>query len=135
MLSEKKILNGTNKHNPLPPFKLNGRSLSCLGKFFTAILNERLCRFSAEALLMNGNQFGFRKSCSTTDSIFTLFSFFEILKRKKKKTVLCLCRLRKGFWHGMERCTMIQITIESHKWQNVYYYSKYVHRCKIMHNL
>jgi hypothetical protein len=23
---------------------------------------------------------------------------------------------------------MVQITIESHKWQNVYYYSKYVHR-------
>jgi hypothetical protein len=24
---------------------------------------------------------------------------------------------------------MVQITIESHKWQNIYYYSKYVHRC------
>jgi hypothetical protein len=48
---------------------------------------------------------------------------------------LCLCRLRKCFWHGMERCTMVQITIESHKWQNVYYYSKYVQRCKIMYNL
>jgi hypothetical protein len=33
---------------------------------------------------MNENQFGFRKSYTTTDSFFTLFSFFEILKRKKK---------------------------------------------------
>ena len=127
-----------NKGNPLDPKNFRPIIiLSCLGKLFTAILNERLCRFSEEALLMNENQFGFRKSYSTTDSFFTLFSFFEILKRRKKKekTVLCLCRLRKGFWHGMERCTMVQITIESHKWQDVYYYSKYVHRCKIMYNL
>jgi hypothetical protein len=27
VLSEKKILNETKKHNPLPPFKVNGRSL------------------------------------------------------------------------------------------------------------
>ena len=25
---------------------------------------------------------------------------------------------------------MVQITIELHKWQNVYYYSKYVHNVK-----
>jgi hypothetical protein len=31
------------------------------------------------------NQCGFRKGYSTTDNPFTLFSFFEILKRKKKK--------------------------------------------------
>jgi hypothetical protein len=87
-----------NKGNPLDPKNFHPITiLSCLGKLFTAILNERLCRFSEEALLMKENQFGFRKSYSTTDSIFTLFSFFEILKRKKKKTVLCLCRLRKGF--------------------------------------
>ena len=87
-----------NKGNPLDPKNFRPITiLSCLGKLFTAILNERLCRFSEEALLMNENQFGFRKSYSTTDSFFTLFSFFEILKRKKEKTVLCLCRLRKGF--------------------------------------
>ena len=41
--------------------------------------------FSEEVFLLEENQFGFRKSYSTTDSIFTLFSFFEILKSKKKK--------------------------------------------------
>ena len=119
-----------NKGNPLDPKNFRPITiLSCLGKLFTAILNERLCRFSEEALLMNENQFGFRKSYSTTDSFFHIIFVFWDLKKKKEKTVLCLCRLRKGFWHGMERCIMVQITIESHKWQNVYYYSKYVHRC------
>ena len=28
VLSEKKIVNETKNHNPLPPFKLNGRSLT-----------------------------------------------------------------------------------------------------------
>ena len=70
---------------------------SCLGKLFTAILNKRLGRFSEEAILMNENQFGFRKSYSTTDSIFTLFSFFEILKRKKKKLFCAFVDFEKAF--------------------------------------
>jgi len=46
------------------------------------------------------------------------FIFFFILK-KKRNTVLCLCRLREGVRQGMERCAVAQITIESHKWPNV----------------
>ena len=110
-----------NKGNPLDPKNFRPITiLSCLGKLFTAILNERLYRFSEEDLLMNENQFGFRKSYSTTDSFFYIIFIFWDLKNKKETSVLCLCRLRKGFWHSMERCTMVQITIESHKWQNVY---------------
>ena len=30
VLSEKKILNETKNHNPHPPFKLNGQSLTCI---------------------------------------------------------------------------------------------------------
>jgi hypothetical protein len=44
--------------------------------------------FSEEYFLLEENQFGFRKSYSTTDSIFTLFSFFEILKSIKKKLLV-----------------------------------------------
>lgn len=87
-----------NKGNPLDPKNFRPITiLSCLGKLFTAILNERLCRFSEEALLMNENQFGFRKSYSTTDSFFTLFSFFEILKRKKKKLFCAFVDFEKAF--------------------------------------
>jgi hypothetical protein len=48
--------------------------------FLTDILNERLRVFSEEVFLLEENQFGFKKSYSTTDSILTLFSFFIILK-------------------------------------------------------
>jgi hypothetical protein len=68
--------------------------LSCLGKLFTAILNERLRRSSEEAFLLNENHIGFRTSYSTTDSIY-----------------VCPWRLLESFWHGMERCTMVHITL------------------------
>ncbi len=35
--------------------------LSCLGKLFTSIINNRLCSFLETFLLLNENQFGFRK--------------------------------------------------------------------------
>ena len=58
--------------------------LSCLGKLFTSILNNRLTEFSDEFEIIKENQCGFRQKYCTIDSIFTLFSFFQILKYKKK---------------------------------------------------
>lgn len=87
-----------NKGNPLDPKNFRPITiLSCLGKLFTAILNERLRVFSEEVFLLEENQFGFRKSYSTTDSIFTLFSFFEILKSKKKKLFCAFVDFEKAF--------------------------------------
>ena len=64
--------------------------LSCMGKLFTCILNVRLTSFLEEFLLLNENQFGFRKGYSTVDGIFVLHLLFELMKKKKKKTFLCL---------------------------------------------
>ena len=63
-----------NKGNPLDPKNFRPITiLSCLGKLFTAILNERLCRFSEEALLMNEK----RKNCfvplSTSKRLLTRY--------------------------------------------------------------
>jgi hypothetical protein len=59
-----------NKGNPIDPKNFRPITiLSCLGKLFTAILNERLRVFSEEGFLLDENQFGFRKSYSTADSI------------------------------------------------------------------
>ena len=60
-----------NKSNPLYPKNFRPITiLSCLGKLLTAILNESLRVFS-EVLLLEEIQFGFGKSYSTIDSIFT----------------------------------------------------------------
>jgi hypothetical protein len=85
-----------NKGNPLDPKIFRPITiLSCLGKLFTAILDERLRVFSEEVVLLEENQFGFRKSYSTRDSIFTLFSFFEILKVKRRNYFVRLSTLRR----------------------------------------
>ena len=56
--------------------------LSCLGKLFTAVLNDRLCSFLEDNNLLNENQAGFRKHHSTTDHIFTrLLSCLSMKKR------------------------------------------------------
>ena len=59
--------------------------LSCLGKLFTAVLNDRLNAFLADNNILLENQAGFRKHYSTTDHIFVLQSLFELLKLKKKR--------------------------------------------------
>ena len=71
--------------------------LSCLGKLFTAVLNDRLCSFLEDNNLLNENQAGFRKHHSTTDHIFTLYSLIELLKHGKKKLFCCFVDFSKAF--------------------------------------
>lgn len=59
--------------------------LSCLGKLFTSVLNDRLTKFLNNNEILQENQAGFRKGYETTDHIFVLNSLLEILKSKKQK--------------------------------------------------
>ena len=68
--------------------------LSCLGKLFTSILNDKLNTFSEEFKVLSESQCGFRKQYSTIDNIFILYSFFECLKSKNKKI---FCAFEKAF--------------------------------------
>lgn len=70
--------------------------LSCLGKLFTAVLNERLNVFLADNNILLENQAGFRKHYSTTDHIFVLQSLFELLKLQKKNCTVPLSTSQKN---------------------------------------
>ncbi len=59
--------------------------LSCLGKVFTAVLNERVNIFLDTNNILKENQAGFRAKYSTTDHIFTLKFLIDKLRAKKKK--------------------------------------------------
>ena len=78
----------------IPIFKNNGSLndpanyrgitlLSCLGKLFTSIINNRLCK----VVHINENQAGIRQHHSTLDHIFTLKSLIDIYFKKKKNCV------------------------------------------------
>ena len=71
--------------------------LSCLGKLFTAVLSERLTKYSDDFFILNENQCGFRKGYSTLDNLFVLFNFFEILKNKKNKMFCAFIDFEKAF--------------------------------------
>ena len=71
--------------------------VSCLGKLFTSILNTRLNNFAEEYRLIKENQFGFRQNYSTIDYIFTLISFFQIIKLKKRKLLYAFIYFEKAF--------------------------------------
>ncbi|XP_063436930.1 uncharacterized protein LOC134718363 [Mytilus trossulus] len=87
-----------NKGNKFDPKNYRPITIvSCMGKLFTAILSNRLAKFSDEVLLLNENQCGFRNGYSTCDCIFTLHSFFEILKLKKKKMFCAFVDFEKAF--------------------------------------
>ena len=71
--------------------------LSCLGKLFSAVLNERLNNFLSENCILFENQAGFRKHYSTSDNIFVLYSLFELLKLQKKKMFSAFVDFSKAF--------------------------------------
>ena len=58
--------------------------LSCLGKLFTSILNDRLTEFCENNAILNESQAGFRKGYSTLDHIFTLKTLWNFLSLKRK---------------------------------------------------
>ena len=59
--------------------------LSCLGKLFTSILNDRVTSFLSENSLLNENQAGFRANYSTCDHIFSLTVLIQKLRSERKK--------------------------------------------------
>ena len=67
--------------------------LSCLGKLFTSIINNRLC----EVVHINENQAGFRQHHSTLDHIFTLKSLIDIYFKKQKKMFCAFIDYSKAF--------------------------------------
>lgn len=50
---------------------------SCLGKFFTLILNQRLLKFVQKKGLLHKSQIGFLLNNTTTDHTFTLRTVFD----------------------------------------------------------
>ena len=83
--------------------------LSCLGKLFTCLLNNRLNDFLETNDILGNEQAGFRKQFSTTDHLFTLYGIIDILTSKKKRLYCAFLDYEKAFdkvdraflWHKL----------------------------------
>lgn len=88
--------------------------LSCMGKLFTTVLNNRLNKYAENIDLISSSQAGFRKGYSTLDNMFILYSLIEMLYAKKKKLFCAFIDLkqafdtvwRDGLWQKLTECNI-----------------------------
>ena len=71
--------------------------LSCLGKLYTSVLNNRLKIYSEAENVIGEEQIGFRENYSTMDGVFSLYSLIELMKIRKKKLFCAFIDLKKCF--------------------------------------
>ena len=57
--------------------------MSCFGKLFTIIINERLKKWALQNNIISDAQFGFKANYSTVDAIFILESLINQYERRK----------------------------------------------------
>ena len=80
------------------PNNYRGISLvSCMGKLFTSILNQRLVEFDKSYNKITDAQFGFRKNMSTVDAIFVLQALINRTLKNKKRLYCCFVDYKKAF--------------------------------------
>ncbi len=85
--------------------------LSCIGKLFTSVLNNRLNVFCDLFNVIDENQAGFRKSYSTTDHIFLVKSLIDLFKFQKKRLFCAFVDYKKAF----------DVVWRAGLWQKLYY--------------
>ena len=71
--------------------------LSCFGKLFTCIINNRLNSLADKYNVIHETQAGFRKNHSTIDNIFVLKSLIDIVQSGKKKMYCCFVDFKQAF--------------------------------------
>jgi len=71
--------------------------LSCFGKLFTCLINNRLCSYVKLYSLLGEEQAGFRSGYSVSDHIFTLHSLIEFFLSKKKRLYCVFIDYEKAF--------------------------------------
>ena len=71
--------------------------LSCLGKLFTRMLNNRLTKWTEDKNVLFDGQYGFRKGRSTVDCLFILNSLIEILFSRKKRLFVAFIDYEKAY--------------------------------------
>lgn len=70
---------------------------SCLGKFFTLILNNRLTLFLKENNTLNRCQIGFRPGFRTSDHLLVLKTLIDSYKSRHKPLFACFIDFRKAY--------------------------------------
>ncbi|MCG8046717.1 MAG: reverse transcriptase domain-containing protein [Candidatus Thiodiazotropha endolucinida] len=71
--------------------------LSCLGKLFTSIINNRLTSYAEKYEVISHSQSGFRKGFSTVDNLYVIQSLIEMMKTNKNKLYCAFIDFKQAF--------------------------------------
>ena len=71
--------------------------LSCVGKLFTRIINDRLSEWAERNSIITEAQLGFRKGRGTVDCLFILNGLIQLMLNKGKKLYCCFIDYEKAF--------------------------------------
>ena len=71
--------------------------LSCFGKLFTCLINNRLNTYAETYGVIHETQAGFRKSFSSADNIFILKGLIDLMQAEKKKLFCCFIDFKQAF--------------------------------------
>ena len=63
--------------------------LSCFGKLFTSVINDRIHSFLETSDILGNEQSGFRKGHSTMDHVFAVHCLTDVYLQRKKKKLFC----------------------------------------------
>ena len=111
--------------------------LSCLGKLFTAVLNNRLKLYLESYDVLSEAQAGFRKEYSTSDHMFTLYGLIELMKARNKKLYCTFIDFSKAFdsvWRIGLWGKLIQNGINGKCFQVIYNMYQGIQSCVSAHN-
>ena len=87
-----------NKGDICNPDNYRGISIvSCFGKLFTSVLNQRLGIFIDGYGLIGSEHGGFRKGHSTIDHVFVLKTLIDLYLNKRKRIYCCFIDYKKAF--------------------------------------
>ena len=80
------------------PSNYRGIALSsCLGKFFSRVLYNRLEKYLDSNKIICPEQIGFKKGCRTSDHILTLKTIIDKAFKSSKKLYVCFIDFKKAF--------------------------------------
>lgn len=76
--------------------------LSCLGKPFTSIINNRMTSYAEKYEAISYSQSGFRKGYSTIDNLCVIQSLIEIMKTNKNVLYCAFIDFKQAFDNVMD---------------------------------
>ena len=71
--------------------------LSCVGKLFTSIINNRLTNYADKYDIITDSQTGFRHGFSTLDNLFVINTLIDMAKAKSKKLFCAFIDFKQAF--------------------------------------